>query len=137
MKLDLENKTALISGASRGIGLAIAQALAEEGCNLALVARGAPGLEQAAAGLGSRVSFHAADATDVAATESAVGAAASRWGGLDILVCNAGSGEYVKPGKRPADGWRRVLDQNKLKAINMINKARQRQRDGGAILREK
>ena len=112
MKLELENKTALVSGASRGIGLAIAQALAEEGCNLALVARGAPGLEQAAAGLGSRVSLHVADASDAAATENAVAAAASRWGGLDILVCNAGSGASVPPGKETEAEWRRVLDMN-------------------------
>jgi len=134
MKLGLENKTALISGASRGIGLAIAQALAEEGCNLALVARGAPGLEQAAAGLGSRVSFHAADAADAAATESAVAAAASRWGGLDILVCNAGSGASVPPGKETEAEWRRVLDLNLFSALNMISAARPYLRAGGAIV---
>jgi len=134
MKLGLENKIALVSGASRGIGLAIAQALATEGCSLALVARGALGLEQAAAGMGGRVSLHAADATDAAAAESAVAAAASRWRGLDILVCNAGSGASVPPGKETEAEWRRVLDLNLFSSLNMIAAARPHLRPGGAVV---
>ena len=90
MQLDLAGKTALITGASKGIGLACARTFAAEGCHLHLAARNGPAMEQAAAELtaahGVRVSVHALDLSATAAMEQLAAAAADS----DILVNNAG-----------------------------------------------
>ena len=93
MDLGLTGKRALITGASRGIGFAIAQALAAEGVSLGLVAREAAGLTDAAEQLaerGAKVVTVAADVTDTAALGNAVEEIAAGLGGLDLLVANAG-----------------------------------------------
>lgn len=131
MNLGLDGKTALISGASRGIGLAIARMLHAEGCNIALTARGRDGLETAAAAL-TGASVHSGDSvTDSAAV---AGAAAQRWDGLDILICNAGSGASVPPGKEDEAELRRMFDLNLFSALNMIAAARPHMKKGGAIV---
>jgi 3-oxoacyl-[acyl-carrier protein] reductase len=132
MKLGLEGKTALVSGASRGIGLVIAQAFHAEGCQVALIARNREQLEKAARGLGERVSIHAGDAADPVAAQAMAAQAAPE--GLDILVCNAGSGASVPPGTETDAEWRRVLDANLFAALNMITAARPHMRRGGAIV---
>lgn len=129
MKLELEGKRALVSGASRGIGLAIAQALYAEGCDLALAARGREGLEVAAKTMPG-VSLHAADAARDA--REIVATVGSR--GLDILICNAGTGASVPPGTETESEWRRVLDANLFPALAMIEAARPHLNRGGAII---
>jgi NAD(P)-dependent dehydrogenase (short-subunit alcohol dehydrogenase family) len=90
LQLDLTNKTALITGASKGIGLACAEVLAAEGCHLHLAARNGAAMEEAAARLraehGINVAVHAADLGSTAAMEALVQAV----GDVDILVNNAG-----------------------------------------------
>ena len=93
MDLGLNGSRVLITGGSRGIGLAIAEALAAEGAAIGLVARGADGLAAAAdrlAGPGATVATAVADVTDPAALSRAVDEIASALGGLDHLVANAG-----------------------------------------------
>jgi len=124
MKLELEGRIALVSGASRGIGFAIAKALAAEGAKVALAARGLDGLKAAASEIGGDVSVHAADVTDPAAAAALTHDVEQRWGRIDILVCNAGSGASVPPGKETAAEWRRVLDLNLFAATNMIEAVR-------------
>jgi 3-oxoacyl-[acyl-carrier protein] reductase len=124
MKLELEGRVALVSGASRGIGLDIAKALAGEGAKIALAARGLKGLKQAAKAIGGGASVHAADVTDPAAAFALVREVEQRWGRIDILICNAGSGASVAPGLETAAEWRRVLDLNLFAATNMIEAAR-------------
>lgn len=90
MQLDLTNKIALITGASKGIGLACAEVLAAEGCHLHLAARNGAAMEEAKARLeaeyGVKVTVHAADLSSTAAMEALVEAV----GDIDILVNNAG-----------------------------------------------
>jgi 3-oxoacyl-[acyl-carrier protein] reductase len=93
MDLGLHGKRALITGGSRGIGLAVARALSAEGAALGLVARDAAGLAGAArdfAGQGTHVATAAADVTDTPALHRAVDEIAAALGGLDLLVANAG-----------------------------------------------
>lgn len=86
-------RTALISGASRGVGLALARALADQGYNLAITARGAERLAQAQAELEARGATVVAEAGDVSSwrdCERLVDAALDRFGRLDLVVNNAG-----------------------------------------------
>jgi NAD(P)-dependent dehydrogenase (short-subunit alcohol dehydrogenase family) len=95
MDLGLQGRKAIVTAASRGIGLAIARQLADEGVDLALCARGAAGLEAARKDLearGVRVVTRALDVGDGDALRGFVAEAAGALGGLDVLVCNASGG---------------------------------------------
>jgi 3-oxoacyl-[acyl-carrier protein] reductase len=103
MDLGLEGKVALVTGGSKGIGRACAERLAQEGCDVLIVARTASDLEQAAAALaeasGRRVEICATDLRSTQGCEAAVGALKHAFGRLDILVNNAGatqSGDFFK-----------------------------------------
>jgi 3-oxoacyl-[acyl-carrier protein] reductase len=124
MKLELDDRVALVTGASRGIGLAIAANLAAEGARVALAARGTEALNAAHAAVGVQSSIHVADVTDPSAAAALVQDVEKRWGRLDILVCNVGSGASVPPGKETAAEWSRVMDLNFFATTNMIEAAR-------------
>ena len=93
MDLGLGGKVVMITGASRGLGRAMAEALGAEGARLSLCARGAEVLEKAAGELrakGYEVAAEAVDVADAAAAARWVEGTAKRMGGVDVLVNNAG-----------------------------------------------
>jgi NAD(P)-dependent dehydrogenase (short-subunit alcohol dehydrogenase family) len=85
----LEGKAALVTGASRGIGLGIAKAFAREGASLFLCARGEAALRAAAGEIGGDIAFLAADVSDPIDAERLVASALERFPSLEILVNNA------------------------------------------------
>jgi 3-oxoacyl-[acyl-carrier protein] reductase len=116
MDLELSGKRAIITGGSRGIGRAIALALAAEGCAVAIGARDSHGVETAVAELrrrGATAHGEAVDVTDADALEAFVASSAGALGGLDLLVANAGA---LSGGPRisaiDASDWRYTLDIN-------------------------
>ncbi|HUF11950.1 MAG TPA: SDR family oxidoreductase [Longimicrobiales bacterium] len=112
MRVDLEGKVALVTGASRGIGLAIAQALADAGAGVALAARGDKDLERAVADIGPRARGYTADVRSAADCTRLVECAVSDFGRLDILINNAGVGIFRKVADMSVDEWDTVLRTN-------------------------
>ena len=118
---DLNGKKAFVTGASRGIGQAIAVTLAEAGADLALVARGEEGLaataEQVAAH-GRKAFVIAADVTDADAVSRAVAAAIEQLGHVDIVVNNAGGSNFMVPFlDLRLSGWDKLLQLNLTSAM--------------------
>lgn len=136
MDLGLRDKTALITGGSKGIGRAVARALAAEGARVMICARDAENLARTAreieAGTGRRVETFAADLGEREGVAGAAVEAVRRLGRLDILVNNAGAikaGDFLTtPDEAWLDGWR-------LKLLGYIRMAREvfphMQRQGG------
>lgn len=123
MELELSGKTALVTGSSRGIGRAIAEALQAEGCRVALNARSTAGLEAAAMELGSAAAV-AGDVTRAEEARRVVDEAIGVLGQLDILVCNVGSGRSVAPGNETPEEWQRVFALNLWSTTNTVEAAR-------------
>jgi 3-oxoacyl-[acyl-carrier protein] reductase len=108
--LGLEGRKAIVVGATRGIGRAIVETLADEGCDVGLCARNATGVDETVAELGRRgvkAFGAAADAGDPAALRGFIAAAAAALGGLDVYVANT-SGAFG--GGNDEGSWRRGVE---------------------------
>jgi 3-oxoacyl-[acyl-carrier protein] reductase len=120
MDLGLKNKNGLISGGSQGIGFAIAKALAKEGCNVAIGARGRERLEQAAADL-SKLGVKAVPVSVDFMTEegcrSFVDNAVTLLGGCDILVNNVGGTIPGNLATFTAEKWQEIIDINLMSYV--------------------
>lgn len=139
MDLELKDKSAIVTGASRGIGLAIAESLAREGSNLVVCARGADALAEAATSLrrhGVRVLEVAGDVTDPDLAVRLVRTAEEEFGGLDILVGNAG-GNRRKPFEETTDeDWAAITELNLTGHLRTARAAVpvMRKRGGGSMV---
>ena len=112
---DLKNKNALITGAGKGIGKAIALALAKEGVNLILVARTQEEIDSVAAKVRSlRVKAMAitADVADINSVNAAVEKALAEFGTIDILINNAGIAAFGKFLELEPTDWERIIQVN-------------------------
>ncbi len=121
----LEGRVALITGASRGIGRAIAIAFADNGASLALAARGIEDLQQVAESLRAKGVAAEAFACDVTAAEQVMALPAlveEKLGGIDILVNNAGAAGSHKFVDHPDDLWELLLEVN-LTSVYRMTKA--------------
>ena len=118
MDLQLTGRKALVTGASRGIGRAIAVELAREGCNLALCARGAEPLEALAKELGGTVYTQAVDVADEQAVTGFVETAARELSGLDIVVSNVSASSVKGP-----DQWRTSFQADLLAFVRIAETA--------------
>jgi 3-oxoacyl-[acyl-carrier protein] reductase len=107
---DLSGKTALITGASGGIGGAIARALHHQGAAVLLAGTRQAALEALAAELGERARIHVADLADPAAPDALVKDAEAALGKLDILVNNAGLTRDGLAVRMKDEDWQKVLD---------------------------
>ena len=109
------NKVAFITGASSGIGAATAIACAREGADVVLVARRVDRLAEVAAtitALGSRALVVQGDVTDRGALDAAVGKAVEAFGGIDVVVANAGFGVEGRVESLTVDDFRRQFETN-------------------------
>jgi 3-oxoacyl-[acyl-carrier protein] reductase len=139
MDLQLGGKAALVTGASRGIGRAIAQVLAREGVRICLCARGDADLEVARRELersGTQTAAVAADVSEPEGAKLAVEKALEQLGALDILVNNAGGSLRAGPFDRASGpSWAEVLDLNLMSAVWCSQHALAWMRDhGGGVI---
>lgn len=119
-RLSLQGRSALVTGASRGLGKSLAIALAEAGANVVVTSREAVeeghSVAEQIRSLGVDSYSELADVTDRAAIGSAVDRAVERWGSLDIVVANAGIGIDVNAEDMTEAQWDRLMDVN-LKGV--------------------
>lgn len=127
MKLGLKDKVALVTGASKGIGKAIALALASEGCRVVIGARGKEDLETVATEIhaaGSLVQAVAADVTKAGDTQKLVDEAVAKFGTIHILVNNAGGiGSFSPFDQLKDDDWLDVFNLNVLSTVRVTRAA--------------
>lgn len=115
----LKGKVALVTGAGRGIGRAVAFALANEGVNIGLFARTEADLKEVAnelEALGVKVAFAAVDIASKEEVDQAVKKITSELGTMDILINNAGIGKFATLLDMEPEEWKRIIDVNLMGA---------------------
>jgi 3-oxoacyl-[acyl-carrier protein] reductase len=142
MDLGLAGKVAIVTGGSRGLGLAAAKALIAEGANVVVCARGEAALKSAADELralatsGARVKHVAADVSTEAGNQAVINGAIGEFGRIDVLVNNVGTAKGADLEATTDADWQEAFDQTLFPAIRMSRLAvpHLRKQGGGAIV---
>jgi NAD(P)-dependent dehydrogenase (short-subunit alcohol dehydrogenase family) len=142
MEPQFQSKVAIVTGGSRGIGLAIAADLARSGASVAITGLTESHLQAARSSLAeiaggdAHVEAMQADVSDPEQVAAVVQRAAERFGGLDILINNAGVGDFAPVADMTIDTWRRVIGTNLSGVFYCCHAAipEMRQRGGGWII---
>ena len=136
MKIDLTGRTAVVTGSTRGIGRAVAQALAESGARVAIVGRDVEKASAVAAEVGHEAAGFACDVADTSAVAKLVADVEKEFGGIDILVNNAGLTRDNLVMRLSDDDWDTVLDANlrgAFAAIRAVSRGMMKKRSGRII----
>ncbi|HEU4484908.1 MAG TPA: SDR family oxidoreductase [Povalibacter sp.] len=137
---DLTGKVAVVTGSSRGIGRAIALRMAEHGAKVVVTSRKLEACEevvQAITAKGGEAFAHACNISRKEDLQSLVNAAIQKWGGIDILVCNAAVNPYYGPSiDMPDDAYDKVMNSNVRSNFWLCNMVlpQMAERGGGAIV---
>lgn len=136
MNLGLDGKACIVTGASRGIGLATARLLTQEGASVLLVARSEGPLEAARVECGERVRALAIDVTDPASAMRVADACEDVFGGLDVLVNNAGTTRARTMDELTDDEWQEQWDLHVMAPMRLMRECapRMERRGGGRIV---
>ncbi len=131
MDLGLAGKVALVTASSKGLGRASALALSQEGAKVVLCARDEAALAEAAAAMPGEALAMPADVTDPATPQRLVDAAVDRFGGLDVLVGNAGGPPPARALEVDDDSLQAALQANLLTSIRLVRAAVPHMREAG------
>ncbi|MFN2560655.1 MAG: SDR family NAD(P)-dependent oxidoreductase [Jatrophihabitans sp.] len=119
----MDSPVALVTGAGRGIGRAIAQRLSADGFRVALTARSADELADTAAACRGETCTVVADLTEPEAVERVFATVEQRWGAVAVLVANAGAGHSARIERTTDADWQRMLDLNLTAPFRCIRRA--------------
>ncbi|MBB2910440.1 3-oxoacyl-[acyl-carrier protein] reductase [Streptosporangium becharense] len=119
----LDGRVAIVTGGTRGIGLRIAGSFLAEGARVMCAAREAAPVAELADVYGEAVAFHPADVRDAGSVRAMVEATAERFGGVDVLVANAGISRPAPTAVMPAQQWAEVVDTNLTGVFNCVQAA--------------
>lgn len=140
LELGLNGRVAIVTGGSDGLGKATATRLAAAGCKVVICGRRADHLEAAAAEIGKGASGDVlacpADVTKATDIEDLVGATVAKFGGIDIVVNNAGTSAAASLEDLDDDAWQRDIDLKLMAAVRMCRRVVpiMRERGGGSII---
>jgi NAD(P)-dependent dehydrogenase (short-subunit alcohol dehydrogenase family) len=116
-------RTCLVTGAGKGIGRAVVEALSGQGHRVALAARGEAELKEVAAGLPGPTLVVPTDVTDPAQVEAMFAAVEREWGPVEVLVANAGAGAAASVVDTTDETWQRMLDLNLTAPFRCLRRA--------------
>ena len=136
MKIDLSGKTAVVTGSTRGIGRAVAQALAASGARVAIVGRDREKAAVVAAEVGNAAAGFGCDVSDTAAVAALIADVEKEFGGIDILVNNAGVTRDNLVMRLSDDDWDAVMNANlrgAFAAIRAVSRGMMKKRAGRII----
>ena len=118
-----EGRSAIVTGASKGIGFAVAEALAQEGYRVTITSRRADEIEQAAGQIGAGTRGVVCDVRDPAAVQRVVDEHVAECGGLDVLFVNAGVGKFANVADLTIEQWQDMIDTNLSGAFYTVKAA--------------